>query len=102
METNLSTERIEKMCNDFKALADLNRMKVILYLLSGEKSVNDISNAIGASQSATSHQLRILKDYSILKCRKQGNVIFYHLADEHVKTIIETSSKHLDCDKELL
>lgn len=100
MDVNLSPEHVEKMCNEFKALADVNRMKVILYLLSGEKSVNDISTAIGASQSATSHQLRILKDYGILKRRKQGTVNFYRLADEHVKTIIKTSIKHLDCNKE--
>ena len=54
------------------------------------------------SQSATSHQLRILKDYHVLKCKKQGTVNYYRIADEHIKTIIEMSIKHLECNKESL
>ncbi|MBO5712841.1 MAG: winged helix-turn-helix transcriptional regulator [Clostridia bacterium] len=98
MKYDITNEQIEKMCYDFKALADETRIRIILYLLDGEKSVNDISRAISSSQSATSHQLRILKDYHILKCRKQGTVIFYKIADKHVENIIKMSIKHLDCE----
>ena len=91
MKYDITNEQIEKMCYDFKALADETRIRIILYLLDGEKSVNDISRAISSSQSATSHQLRILKDYHILKCRKQGTVIFYKIADKHVENIIKMS-----------
>ena len=102
MNFNLTTYQVEEMCNDFKALADQTRMRIILCLLSGEKSVNEISVAVKMSQSATSHQLRILKDYRVLKCKKQGTVNYYRIADEHVKTIIEMSIKHLECNKESL
>ena len=89
MYENLTTEQIEEMCCDFKALADQTRLRIILYLMQGEKSVNDIASALSISQSATSHQLRILKDYHVLKCKKQGTVIFYRISDEHIKTMPE-------------
>ena len=98
MSVKFSNEQIEEICNDFKALADETRVRIILNLLNGEKSVNEIALAISSSQSATSHQLRILKDYRVSKCRKMGTVNLYRIADEHVKTIIEMSIKHLECE----
>ncbi len=82
---------------DFKALGDVNRLKITILLLDGEKCVNEIAESVGLSQSATSHQLRILKDSKILKCRKEGNVIYYSIVDNHIKTIIEMSIEHLCC-----
>lgn len=96
----LNAQKIEELASDFKALGDVGRLKIIFFLLDGKKSVGAISEGVGMSQSATSHQLRILKDAKILKSEKCGNVSFYSLADEHVKTVINTSVKHLDCDKE--
>ena len=96
----LSGAKIEELASDFKALGDVGRLKIILYLLGGKKSVGAISEGVGLSQSATSHQLRILKDAKILKCEKSGNVSYYSIADEHVRTVINTSVKHLDCEKE--
>ncbi len=93
----LSNDELEEMCADFKALSDPGRMKIILFLLDGEKSVGEISSVVDMGQSATSHQLRILKDYRVVKNRKQGNTVFYRIADEHVKTIIEMSLSHLNC-----
>ena len=96
----LSLARIEELAGDFKALGDVGRLKIILLLLDGKKSVGAISEGVNMSQSATSHQLRILKDAKILKCEKSGNVSYYSIADEHVRTVISTSVKHLDCEKE--
>lgn len=94
----ITIDKIEELCADFKALSDPGRMKIVLFLLGGEKSVGEISAEIEMGQSATSHQLRILKDYHVVKCRKQGNVVLYKIADEHVKTIIEMSLEHLNCN----
>lgn len=93
----LSDEKISELATDFKAISDEGRLRIIIYLLSGKKSVGDISCALNISQSATSHALRILKDAKILKSEKCGNVIFYYVADDHVKDIIEKSIEHLDC-----
>lgn len=93
----LSSEKIIQLVTDFKALADEGRLKIVLLLMQGKKSVGDISKIIGLSQSATSHQLRILKDAKILKVEKCGNMCYYFIADDHVKQIIETSVMHLDC-----
>ena len=90
-------EELYDICADFKALGEINRLKITMLLLNGEKCVSDICEIIGLSQSATSHQLRILKDCKILKSRKEGNVIYYSIKDEHVKTIIEMSIEHLVC-----
>ena len=93
----LNDEQLFKLVTDFKALGDGGRLKIVLCLMDGRKSVGEISKITGFSQSATSHQLRILKDARILISNKHGNVNFYEIADEHVKTIILKSVEHLDC-----
>lgn len=89
--------QVNELVSDFKALGDVGRLKIVLLLLEGKKSVNEISNAVGLSQSATSHQLRILKDARILRANKQGTINYYEISDHHVKTIIEKSVEHLNC-----
>ena len=93
----LNEDELYDLSLDFKALGDVNRLKITILLLDGEKCVNEIAEKVGLSQSATSHQLRILKDSKILKGRKDGNVIYYGIADNHIKTIIEMSIEHLCC-----
>lgn len=93
----LSDEQVLELVTDFKALGDVGRLKIVLCLLCGKKSVGEISNIVGLSQSATSHQLRILKDARILRANKRGTVNVYEIADDHIKTIIEKSVEHLDC-----
>ena len=93
----LDNAMLSELCIDFKALSDEGRLKILLLLLGGKQNVNAISESVGLSQSATSHQLRILKDAKILKCERVGNVNYYYLADEHVKTLILTAVEHLGC-----
>ncbi|MBO7215024.1 MAG: helix-turn-helix transcriptional regulator [Clostridia bacterium] len=93
----LTEEDISELVTDFKALGDVGRLKIILYLLGGKKSVGEISKHCEISQSATSHALRILKDAKILKSEKVGNVNYYYVADEHIRTIIVKSIEHLEC-----
>ena len=96
----LNEESLNTLCKSVKILGDESRLKIILYLFDGEKCVGDIAENCSLSQSATSHQLRILKDANILKSKKVGNVIYYSVADNHVATLIETLVEHLDCKGE--
>ena len=99
MDTSIffSTEKMEKLSKNIKILGDSNRLKIIILLFDGEKCVGDITDSVGLSQSATSHQLRILKDANILKSKKEGNLIYYSIADNHVRVLVKTLMEHLDC-----
>lgn len=79
----------------FKIFGDSNRIR-ILYALSGtELCVSDIAEILGLSASAVSHQLRILKASRLVKCRREGKIIFYMLDDDHVKDIINMGIEHV-------
>ncbi|HHT92175.1 MAG TPA: metalloregulator ArsR/SmtB family transcription factor [Clostridia bacterium] len=80
----------------FKVFGDSTRIK-ILYLLSvNEMCVCDIANLIGLSQSAISHQLRVLKQAKLVKYRREGKVVFYSLDDDHVSSIIKQGLEHIN------
>ena len=99
MIKKLSEDEIFEITSNFKALGEENRFKIVLSLLDGEKNVGELSTNVNLSQSATSHQLRILRDARILKSKKVKNEIYYRLADEHVKSIIKITLEHLGCLK---
>ncbi len=79
----------------FKIFGDSNRIR-ILYALSGtEMCVSDIALMLSLSTSAVSHQLRILKASKLVRCRREGKIIFYMLDDEHVSDIINIGLEHV-------
>lgn len=79
----------------FKIFGDSNRIR-ILYALSGtEMCVSDIAGLLNLSTSAVSHQLRILKSSKLVRCRREGKIIFYMLDDDHVKEIINMGLEHV-------
>ncbi|MBQ2873484.1 MAG: helix-turn-helix transcriptional regulator [Bacilli bacterium] len=80
----------------FKIFGDSTRIKIINVLLYEELCVSDISKKINVSQSAVSHQLRILKSSKLVKYRKDANLIYYSLADDHVKEIFELGCEHIN------
>ena len=80
----------------FKIFGDSTRIKILNTLLVEELCVNDISNRINATQSAVSHQLRILKSSKLVKYRKEGNLTYYSLDDNHVKKIFELGCEHIN------
>ena len=90
------TKEITKLANMFSVLGDPTRLKIVLCLMEKEASVTEIVNALGLTQSAVSHQLRILKDAHVLKSEKVGKMVFYSLNDEHVKMIVETGRVHMN------
>lgn len=96
----LKTEQpSENLVNDlaevFKVFGDSTRIKILWTLFDKEICVFDIAEAVGMSQSAVSHQLRVLKQARLVKSRRDGKNTFYSLDDEHVKRIIEQVMIHI-------
>lgn len=79
----------------FKIFGDSSRIKILFVLLRSEMSVNDLTNAVGMSQSAVSHQLRILKANHLVKFRRDGRSMIYSLTDEHVTSILNQGIEHI-------
>ena len=80
----------------FKIFGDSTRVKIINALIDNELCVCEIANMINVSQSAVSHQLRILKASKLVKYKKNGNCIYYSLADEHVEKIFKLGCEHIN------
>ncbi len=80
----------------FKIFGDSTRMKIIYALKLSELCVLDLAYITGSTQSAISHQLRILKQASLVKSRKDGKVVFYSLKDEHVIKLFEIGREHVE------
>lgn len=80
----------------FKVFADSTRMKIIYALMEDELCVCDIAAIVGTTQSAISHQLRILKQSKLVKYRKEGKVVYYSLDDEHISEIVKKGREHIE------
>ncbi len=79
----------------FKLFGDSTRLRILLALDGGELCVCDISETLGMTMSAVSHQLRLLKDAHLVRSRREGRSMYYSLCDDHVRTIIETALEHI-------
>ena len=79
----------------FKIFGDTTRIKILYALLESEMCVCAIADLLGMTQSAISHQLRILKDADLVGYRREGKTIYYFLSDDHVRTIIAQGFEHL-------
>ena len=86
----------------FKILGDLNRCKIIYFLSLKDMCVCHLAEAVSMSQSAVSHQLRILRAYRLVKSRREGQNIRYSLTDDHVFQLIEQCIQHIDENRKLL
>ena len=80
----------------FKVFGDSTRIRILFVLFEAEVCVCDLAKALNMTQSAISHQLRILKQNKLVKSRRDGKSIFYSLADEHVRTIIDQGREHIE------
>lgn len=88
-------EIVDKIAELFKAFGDPTRVQILSLLQQQERCVGDIAEAVQISQSAISHQLRILKQMDLIKFRRDGKNILYSLADDHVRTILEMGLEHV-------
>ena len=82
----------------FKVFGDSTRIRILFVLFEAEVCVCDLAKALNMTQSAISHQLRILKQNKLVKSRREGKSIFYSLADDHVRTIINQGREHIEED----
>ncbi|MBQ3664682.1 MAG: helix-turn-helix transcriptional regulator [Lachnospiraceae bacterium] len=80
----------------FKVFGDSTRIRILFVLFEAEVCVCDLAQALNMTQSAISHQLKILRQNKLVKSRREGKSIFYSLADEHVRTIIAQGCEHIE------
>ena len=83
----------------FKIFGDSTRIRILNFLLEKENNVSSIAESLNLSQTAVSHQLKILKTNNLIKNRRDGKVIYYSLADEHVRDIISIGLEHVKEEK---
>ncbi len=87
-------ELVARASGLLKALADPTRMRILLALSASELCVCDLAHLLGMTDSAVSHQLRVLRDARLVAFRRQGRQVFYRLADDHVREILEDALEH--------
>lgn len=89
-------EELQDLADFFKVFGDVTRLKILNALLCAEMCVYDIATLLGISQSAISHQLRVLKQMGLVRNRREGKTIFYALADAHIITILSQGLDHIE------
>ena len=91
-------EELYNLAELFKVFGDSTRIRILFVLFEAEVCVCDLAQVLNMTQSAISHQLRILKQNKLVKNRREGKSIFYSLADDHVRTIIAQGLDHIEED----
>ncbi|MBG0784531.1 MAG: winged helix-turn-helix transcriptional regulator [Anaerolineaceae bacterium] len=94
----LSDEVMAAMADSFKALGDPTRLRIMALLFNGERTVGDLADHLAVSQSAVSHQLRLLRNLDIVRHRKEGREVYYALADDHIRDIYTRTLEHILID----
>lgn len=89
-------ERLYDLAELFKVFGDTTRIRILYALFESELCVCDIAEILRMTQSAISHQLRVLKQARLVRSRREGKQIYYFLADEHVRTIIGQGMDHVN------
>lgn len=91
MDVEIATQAAEL----FGTLGDPNRVRIIALLLQSEMNVGDLARAVSMSESAVSHQLRILRQMRLVRVDKRGRQVYYTLDDEHVSELIQLVVQHI-------
>lgn len=85
----------DELCQTFKALGDPSRLKILWALNHQEMCVCDIAAFLGITESAVSHQLRLLRTLRLVKNRRAGTILYYRLADDHVSQLVSIALEHI-------
>ena len=88
-------EELFNLAEFFKVFGDTTRIRILYALFQSEMCVCDIAHLLGMTQSAISHQLRVLKSAKLVRYRKEGRVVYYSLDDEHIKAIFDQGYQHI-------
>lgn len=91
----MEPETLQALAELFKVFGDPTRIRILYALLQNELCVQEIADRLSMTQSAISHQLRILKQMALVKFRRDGKTIYYSLADDHVATIMAQGLEHV-------
>lgn len=89
-------ETLYDLAELFKVFGDSTRMKILFVLFESEVCVCDLAETLSMTDSAVSHQLKILKQAHLVKARRDGKQVFYSLADDHVRIIIDQGMNHIN------
>ncbi len=96
MDHIMNEDGLFSMAELFRVFGDSTRIKILCALFEQDRNVTVICELVGMSQSAISHQLRLLKQADLVTSRREGKTMVYSLADDHVKTIIYMAKEHLE------
>lgn len=88
-------ELLIELADFYKVFGDATRIKILCVLLRSEMCVCDLADMLGMTQSAISHQLRVLKQMKLVKNRREGKTVYYSLADGHIQNIISQGMEHI-------
>ena len=91
----VSQREAEQLALTYKALGDPTRLKMVMALAGGEMCVCDLAAFLGLTESAVSHHLRRLKDLALVKSRRDGQILYYSLDDEHVSELLKIGLEHI-------
>ena len=89
-------EELYDLAELFKVFGDSTRIRILFVLFEAEVCVCDLAEVLHMTQSAVSHQLKILKQAKRVSARREGKSVFYSLADDHVRTIIAQGREHIE------
>jgi DNA-binding transcriptional ArsR family regulator len=95
LQDAVSGKELSRLSSIYKVLGDPSRLKIVLALRKVEMCVCDLAAFLGLTESAISHQLRRLKDLALVKSRREGQVIYYSLDDEHVAELLNIGLAHV-------
>lgn len=90
-----SEEILERLAEFYKVFGDVTRIKILCVLFQSELCVCDLAEVTGMTQSAISHQLRVLKQMQLVKNRREGKTVYYSLADAHIQSILNQGMEHI-------
>ena len=88
-------EVLKDLADFFKVFADTTRIRILCVLFQSEMCVCDLAEVLGMTQSAISHQLRVLKNADLIRFRREGKTVIYSLADDHVRMILSCGMEHI-------
>jgi ArsR family transcriptional regulator, lead/cadmium/zinc/bismuth-responsive transcriptional repressor len=87
---------VDDIAEVFSLLGDPGRLRLLVALREGEQPVGELAAAVGASESNTSHSLRLLRAHRVVESRRDGRHVFYRLSDAHVRTLLDVALAHLE------
>ncbi len=94
-QSKLPDRTLNRLSLIYKALGDQTRLKIVLALCDGEMCVCDLASHLCLSESAVSHQLRRLRELSLIKNRRDGQILYYSLDDNHIAELLKVGLEHI-------